>query len=196
MATGADIIKKHAEFKTEEKTEGGSGEGELDYFLNLLRKETKIKTILEIGFNTGLSTTAFLSARPDITVISIDIGEHNYVLEAKKWIDKEFPNRHLLFIGDSTTTLPQIMKQFPLYKPDFIFIDGGHYNPVPKLDIQNSIDIAHPGTFIVVDDVVPWLQDIIDAINFFMKEHKLHLLDQSEYPPSWRWAVFKKIEQL
>ena len=92
--------------------------------------------------------------------ISIDIGAHPYVLTAKTWIDKEWPGRHTLVIGDSTTALPKLMKLVPSLSPDLIFIDGGHDAPVPEMDIHNCLQLARPDTWIVVDDTVPWMQGI------------------------------------
>ena len=49
-------------------TEGGSCIAQIDYFLRMLRHHTNIKLVLEIGFNAGLSASAFLSARDDVHV--------------------------------------------------------------------------------------------------------------------------------
>ena len=189
--TAEQILVKHSSLIVNQ-TEGGTGKEEMRFFLNFLRKETNVKTILEIGFNTGLSATTFLYARPDITVISVDIGNHDYVLTAKKWIDKEFPNRHMLFVGDSMQVLPQIMKQFPAYTPDMIFVDGGHDDPCPRVDISNAIKISNSNTFIIVDDVVPWMKDIISSINECLRNNTLRLIEQGS-SEIWGWAVFKPI---
>lgn len=189
--TAAQILEKHSTLVLQ-ATEGGTGHDEITFFLNLLQREPSIHTILEIGFNTGLSATAFLSARPDITVISVDIGSHDYVLTAKAWIDKEFPNRHMLLIGDSTTVLPNLMTQFPAYRPDLIFVDGGHDDPFPRIDIDNAIKLARPDTFIIVDDVVPWMKDILSAIQRCVDTHRLHCIEQGR-SDIWGWALFKKI---
>jgi predicted O-methyltransferase YrrM len=189
--TSAQVIARHKTLVLA-ATEGGTGPDEITFFLNLLARESSIRTILEIGFNAGLLATAFLSARPDITVISVDIGSHDYVLKAKEWIDKEFPNRHMLLIGDSTKVLPQLMEQFPAYRPDLIFVDGGHEEPVPRLDIDNAIKLARPDTFILDDDVVPWMNDIMSALDRCVKSHRLHLLEQGR-SDIWGWALFKKL---
>jgi hypothetical protein len=171
-------------------TEGGIGPDEINYLIDFLKKETGIKTILEIGFNSGISTMAFLAARPDLTVISVDIGSHDYVLQAKEWIDQEFPNRHMLIIGDSTTVLPQLLNQFTMYKPDMIFVDGNHDGEYPKKDIYNSIALAHPDTFIIIDDVVPWMKDIHSAIDQFVQSSMLQIIDHKE-SDIWGWTVCK-----
>jgi predicted O-methyltransferase YrrM len=173
-------------------TEGSCSKLQIEYFTEFLQKHRNIHTILEIGFNGGLSALAFLSARPDITLISVDIGEHEYVLKAKRFIDSEFPNRHILIIGDSTTAIPNLRKSFPDYRPDFIFMDGGHDAPVPRLDLDNCLDIARPDTWICIDDVVEWMKDIISSINNVISQHKMVVLDQKRHDIHG-WVLCKKI---
>lgn len=105
--------------------------------------------ILEIGFNSGHSSCIMLSTRSDVSVVSFDLGYHDYVLPAKRIIDKEFPNRHLLILGDSRQTVPLVHGTF-----DMFFIDGGHDYSVAKQDYNNVYAIAQPGNIIVIDDVV------------------------------------------
>jgi len=173
-------------------TEGSCSKIQIEYFMEFLAKHEDIKTILEIGFNGGLSSLALLSARPDINVYSIDLGEHDYVLKAKRFIDKVYPNRHMLFIGDSTTTLPMIMKSFPHFNPDFIFMDGGHDAPVPGIDLDNCLKISKPGTWICIDDIVEWMPGIIAPINEAIKDCKLAILDKKRHDIHG-WVLCKKI---
>jgi len=84
------------------------------------------------------------------------------------------------------------MKQFPLYKPDMIFIDGDHGGDRPRLDLVNAIAIAQPSTFIVIDDVVPWMKDILGPLNELTKNHKLHIIDH-QTSDIWGWVISKKI---
>ena len=96
---------------------------------------------LEIGFNCGLSAATILSARDDISLVSVDIGEHPTVLLAKPIIDKIFPDRHTLIIGSSLDVIPRLGQAYDM-KFDFLFIDGGHIHPVPYLDIVNCMKLA------------------------------------------------------
>jgi predicted O-methyltransferase YrrM len=173
-------------------TEGSCSRVQIDYFREFLEKNTNVKTVLEIGFNGGLSSAAFLSVRPDIKVVSIDLGEHDYVLRAKRWIDKEFPDRHMLFIGNSMMALPQLLEIFPSFSPDLIFIDGGHDAPVPASDLTYALELARPDTWICVDDIVEWMVGIISAINSAVKDHKLVVLDQKRHDIHG-WIMCKKI---
>lgn len=145
-----------------DQPEGSSIPEQIQYYLELLHKNPSIKRIVEIGFNLGISAAAFLAARPDTHVVSIDIGAHAYVLPAKRNIDKHFPGRHSLVVGDSTTTVP-FLKDF-FYSTststsasaspvDLFMIDGYHVEPVPRIDLSNALVWCGPETYIIVDDV-------------------------------------------
>ena len=155
-------------------------------------------TVSKTSIDTDIDSSAIsISQDPKKLVnpnelYSVDIGYHEYVLQAKEWIDKEFPNRHMLIIGDSTTVLPQILTQFPMYKPDMIFVDGNHDGDYPKKDIYNSIALSHPDTFIIIDDVVPWMKDILSAIDEFTQSSMIQVIDHKE-SDIWGWSVCKVI---
>jgi predicted O-methyltransferase YrrM len=135
-----------------EEVEGGSQAEQCKFFIDYLIANPKIKNIVEIGFNTGISAAYFLSARDDIKVISVDIGLHKYVHECKNLINKQFPDRHTLLIGDSKKIIPQITNLEPGIKPDLIFIDGDHGEPTPLIDARNCLALADKETILVMDD--------------------------------------------
>jgi predicted O-methyltransferase YrrM len=135
-----------------EEVEGGSEIHQCKYFIDYLIANPKIKNIIEIGFNAGVSSAYFLSSRDDIRVISVDIGVHRYVNECKKLIDEQFPGRHKLIIGDSRKIIPELNKLEPEFKPDLIFIDGDHIDPTPLIDARNCLALADEETILVMDD--------------------------------------------
>lgn len=135
-----------------EEIEGGSQSIQCKYFIDYLIANPNIKNILEIGFNTGISASYFLSARDDIKVISVDIGHHKYIHECKKLIHAQFSGRHTLLIGDSKIVIPQLNKLEPGFKPDLIFIDGDHGEPTPIIDARNCLALADKETILVMDD--------------------------------------------
>jgi predicted O-methyltransferase YrrM len=120
------------------------------YDLKRLIRGPKVKTAMEIGFNAGHSADVFLSANPSLHLTSFDLGSHDYVTAAKEYIDKTYPSRHTLVLGDSTTTIPA-HKQTTY---DLIFIDGGHEYEIAKADLLNCRRFAHENTIVIMDDTM------------------------------------------
>ena len=133
----------------------GSANAEQLAFLKTLATRQEIRRIGEIGFNAGFSSYAFLSANPLVHVTSFDLGEHEYLAMAKEHIDSEFPERHTLVVGDSRQTIPQFADAETDGPFDLIFIDGGHTYEVASADIANMKLLAHDGTVLVFDDLLP-----------------------------------------
>ncbi len=117
----------------------------------LRRLTTNSHKVMEIGFNGGHSAEVFLS-NPQVTLTSFDLGMHNYVYPAKSYIDKMYPNRHTLIIGDSRVTLPEYIKNNTTF--DVIFIDGGHDYDIAKSDLENCFYLSHSDTIVIMDDTV------------------------------------------
>lgn len=128
---------------------------ELLYLVNAV-KRTGARTVAEIGFNAGFSAYAFLSANPDVHMVSFDLGEHAYTRTAKGLIDRKFPGRHTVVYGDSTLTVPDYHAKNPDTRFDLIFIDGGHSYEVAKADITNMRPFSTGTTAVVIDDLTPW----------------------------------------
>ena len=137
-----------ANLRMYEKVEEGCLLDQAKYFIDYLVSKPQIKIVLEIGFNTGLSAAAFLASRDDVLVMSVDIGYHTYISSCKKIVDSQFPKRHTLVIGDSKAIIPRL----GALKPDLIFIDGDHIEPVPLIDARNCLAIAHKDTVLIMDD--------------------------------------------
>lgn len=149
-------ILRHLWLRGRPPTEGSTSTEELLYLATLVER-TGARLIGEIGFNAGFSSFAFLSAHPDTTVVSFDLGEHGYSRTAKKLIDKKFPGRHTLINGDSTKTVPEYHSEHPDLKFDLVFIDGGHDYDVAKSDVANMRLFCGENTAVVMDDLTPWL---------------------------------------
>jgi predicted O-methyltransferase YrrM len=121
----------------------------------LMRRYTWVRNVVEIGFNVGHSSYLFLSCRPDVRVLSFDLGDHRYVDVAKQTIDSIFPARHELITGDSRRTVPAFADENPSRTFDLIYIDGGHDYEVAKADIENCERLSTSRTLVVMDDLVP-----------------------------------------
>jgi len=85
---------------------------------------------------------------------SFDLGEHNYVITAKEYIDATYPNRHTLVLGDSRRTIPIYLENNKHIKFDIIFIDGGHDYQIAKTDLENCFHFAHKDTIVIMDDTI------------------------------------------
>jgi len=125
------------------------------FIKNLLRSNSFISSIGEVGFNAGHSSLIFLDTKPNVHVYSFDIASHVYVHDAKHFINEHFPNRHFLIKGDSTQTVPLFYATNPSIKFDLIFIDGGHRFEIALSDIQNMYNLAHKDTIVIIDDAHP-----------------------------------------
>ena len=90
-------------------TEGSSSPEQQNYLRNLVT-QSGARLVGEIGFNAGLSSLAFLSASPDVQVVSFDIGCHDVVGHAKEFVDAQYPGRHELIIGDSALSVPKYLE--------------------------------------------------------------------------------------
>lgn len=136
--------------------EGASSPEELQYLYKTAQR-SGITKIAEIGFHLGFSSYAFLKANRQATVVSFDLGSHDFVPAAKKIIDRKFPGRHTLLYGDSMKTIPEFAEQNPDEKFDLIFIDGGHDYKTARADIRNMRKLATADTLVIMDDLTPWL---------------------------------------
>jgi predicted O-methyltransferase YrrM len=115
-----------------------------------------IRSIAEIGFNAGVSSFNFLDANHQATVYSFELGHFAYTMAAKWHLDRMFPRRHRLILGDSVHTVPQFHARHPGLVFDLIFIDGGHPYDAAMADLCNMRCLAHAGTVLVMDDITPW----------------------------------------
>jgi predicted O-methyltransferase YrrM len=116
-----------------------------------------VRSVIEVGFNIGFSSHAFLSASDTVNVVSIDVPDNKAVLVGKEFIDQRFPGRHQLIMEDSRTALPKYLAEHGNAVFDFAFVDGGHDYDVVKSDIDHCVLLCQPGSLIVVDDLTPWV---------------------------------------
>lgn len=110
--------------------------------------------VMEIGFNAGHSAEVFLQNNKKLTLTSFDLGGHNYVMPAKKYIDATYPNRHTLILGDSSVTIPIYLQNNKDIKFDVIFIDGGHDYQIANADMENCFHLSHKDTIVIIDDTI------------------------------------------
>lgn len=107
---------------------------------------------MEIGFNAGHSADLFLSANKFMKLISFELGEHDYVLKGKNYIDNTYPFRHRLILGDSGASVPLFAQENFNVKFDFLFIDGDHSYEAAKSDLFHCRKLAHERSLVIMDD--------------------------------------------
>ena len=190
------VVSELEKIKAEAKeiVEGGCLGEQSEQFIRFLHENPQITRVLEIGFNVGHSSAVFLSSNPEIKVISVDLGEHQYVYDAKKVIDKHFPDRHQLFIGDSRKLIPKLKGK--VY-PDFIFIDGGHLDDIPLKDIRNCLELANNDTILCLDDTEFGWHDIRIALCMVLKSKEVQqesVVEKKDITGK-TWTYFKKTPQ-
>jgi len=135
--------------------EGSVTPAQITHLQKILLDHPGIKSVVETGFNLGISAAAFLSVSADITVVSFDWLTHPDSLECKNIIDGCFPGRHTLIAGDSLNSLPAFAR---IARPscfDLAFVDGGHVWPVPYEDLVNLLALVKVGGGVVMDDYCP-----------------------------------------
>lgn len=149
-------------------------------FINNILDKYNIKNIAEIGFNAGHSTAIFLNNKNINSVVSFDLGQHEYSQKCIKYIKNISKNRFSIVLGNSIETVPKYKGE--LF--DLVFIDGGHYDNIPYLDIKNTIEyLSKKNTLLLIDDTFySYIISIISkinvdkAVNHYIKINKIKLL--------------------
>lgn len=131
---------------------------------NLFQLGKNKHNIIEIGFNAGHSTLLLLLASPTSKIALFDYGSHPYSKLCFDYLNKTFPDRLSLHVGDSMDTLPK--HKSPEIKCDFIHIDGGHTKNVVVSDILNCVRFSDSNTLVCIDDYLH--PEINDVCNLFM----------------------------
>jgi hypothetical protein len=125
----------------------------------------KPQTIVEVGFNVGVSSSVFLNLTKEFNtkVYSMDIN----IDRAKKSIDsinKEFPGRFSITKGNSKNDLDSFLSENNL-KVDLAFVDGGKDNY--KSDCEIFQKYMNVGGAILIDDLwIPGVKSLIDKVNW------------------------------
>lgn len=132
-------------------------------FLQDIQRISKIKKILEIGFNAGHSAELFLTTTNCEKLVSFDINIHPYLKTGSEFIKKKFGDRFTLIEGDSNKKVPEYAATHSNEKFDLIFIDGGHSFKCCFSDIRNCSKLAHRETLVLIDDYVAEVKMAVDA---------------------------------
>ena len=144
-----------------------------------ISKKSKIKNILEFGFNTGWSSYIMLELFKKAKITSIEIYKFSEALKGVSIIKNTFQSRFEIIWEDSQILYKRILEniiRLPFNNYDTAFIDGGHYPEIVDNDIKLS-KLVGIKNFIFDDGECP---NILPAI---YKHNDLKLINKYPYPP-------------
>ena len=128
------------------------------HFLHLLIKSSKIKTILEIGTFTGLSTLSMSLALPeDGSITAIDKNQETSEIAVSFFKKAAQDNKIKLIISPALESLNNLKDQ--KQKFDLVFIDADKENY--KNYFNHSLDLIDKDGLIVIDNVL-WHGEVVD----------------------------------
>ena len=150
------------------------------HFLHLIIKVSKIKSVLEIGTFTGLSTLSIALALPDNgNLIALDRNEstNNVAMDFFKKANLE--KKIKTIIKPALDSLNELKKNNKIF--DMVFIDADKENYKNYYD--DSLDLINKDGLIIVDNVL-WHGEVVDKtkndkltnairdFNFYVKNDK------------------------
>lgn len=107
------------------------------------------KSILEIGFNCGISSCFWLHLCPQARVVSVDISAADHTLRGVASLAAWFGDRHRFVMSDSKFCGPLL----PTREFDMAFVDGDHEYDGVRADLGLCLDLGIP--WIALDDYWP-----------------------------------------
>jgi predicted O-methyltransferase YrrM len=118
------------------------------HFLGLLIRMCGAGRVLEIGTLGGYSTISLARAvGPEGRVVTLEFEPRHAEIAAANLSRAGVADRVEIVVGAALETLPGLSGEF-----DFVFIDADKENN--SAYVQWAIDLGHPGTVIVVDNII------------------------------------------
>ena len=131
------------------------------HFLHLIIKVSKIKSVLEIGTFTGLSTLSIALALPDDgNLIALDKNESTNKIAMGYFKKANQEKKIKTIIKPALDTLNELKKNNKIF--DMVFIDADKENYKNYYD--NSLDLINKDGLIIVDNVL-WRGEVVDKTN-------------------------------
>ena len=128
------------------------------HFLHLIIKVSKIKSVLEIGTFTGLSTLSIALALPDDgNLIALDKNESTNKVAVDFFKKANQGNKIKTNIKPALDSLNELKKNDKIF--DMVFIDADKENYKNYYD--NSLDLINKDGLIIIDNVL-WHGDVVD----------------------------------
>jgi len=128
------------------------------HFLHLITRVSKIKSVLEIGTFTGLSTLSIALALPDDgNLIALDKNESTNKVAVDFFKKANQGNKIKTNIKHALDSLKELKKNDKIF--DMVFIDADKENYKNYYD--NSLDLINKDGLIIIDNVL-WHGDVVD----------------------------------
>ena len=128
------------------------------HFLHLITRVSKIKSVLEIGTFTGLSTLSIALALPDDgNLIALDKNESTNKVAVDFFKKANLGNKIKTNIKPALDSLNELKKNDKIF--DMVFIDADKENYKNYYD--NSLDLINKDGLIIIDNVL-WHGDVVD----------------------------------
>lgn len=119
--------------------------------LQIIASAMKAKKVLEIGTLGGYSAILLARALPhDGKLITLEIDEVHANVATKAFTQSGLADKIELRLGAALDTLPKLKTEGHVF--DLVFIDADKENNAHY--IKHALDMSHPGTLIIVDNVI------------------------------------------
>ena len=160
------------------KSEGSSfGMREQHAVYNLVAQRTSVKTICEIGFNSGVSALIWLLANPNARVVMFDLWVHAAAPQAERFLRQSVLGesnayRLVIYKGRSEQTVHEAARAGE--RCDVLSIDGGHSYKNALADLVGMHSLASDDNVALIDDTncqAKWCLDVERAFARFNSTH-------------------------
>jgi predicted O-methyltransferase YrrM len=117
-------------------------------FLALLVRMLGARRVLEVGTLGGYSATVMARALPDEgSLVTLEVDPHHADVARAVLDDAGVADRVKVVVGAAAETMPRLGGPF-----DLVFVDAD--KPSNATYVREALKLSHPGTVIVVDNVV------------------------------------------
>lgn len=124
-----------------------------------LAKETRPKTVIELGTCLGITTSYLSTACPDAEVITIEGCPQTAEVAKKNFNDMELNNIEL-HVGNFDGILPDIIARQPSL--DFVYIDGNHRKDATINYFKWCLPKVTEDSLLIFDDIY-WSEGMKEA---------------------------------
>ena len=175
-------------YRIDKHPEGGTFQPQVElerqFYYSVASLTPCIRTICEIGFNSGSSALIWLLANPTANVVMFDLFTHTYSPAGESYLREikhlNATSRLTIIKGSSLETVPAFAKNVSGtgFFCDLLSVDGSHRHEDAVQDIDNMMALANPQwNALVVDDTncgKPYCVD--SAIKEHLRRGNIHLV--------------------